>query len=75
MMFAGLTGIFSFLSLIALIGMTVLTVVSKILIPIINKAKDLGEEGKSMFKRMHLISVLLNMFTLILGLVFLGINI
>jgi hypothetical protein len=35
----------------------------------------LGEEGKSMFKRMHLISVLLNIFTLILGLVFLEINI
>ena len=75
MIFSGLTGIFNLLSLIALIGMTVLTVVSKILIPIINKAKDLGEEGKSMFKRMHLISVLLNIFTLILGLVFLGINI
>ena len=71
MMFAGLTGIFSFLSLIALIGMTVLTGVSKILIPIINKAKDLGEEGKSMFKKMQWRSVLLNIFTLILGLGFL----
>ena len=49
------------------ITMTLLTLISKILIPHINSARDCGESGKNKFKQLHLLSVILNVITLILG--------
>ena len=51
--------------------MTVLTILGRMSIPIINKARDTGDE--SAFKRYHLISVMMNVITLIIGVVVLGI--
>jgi len=46
------------------------TLVSLVLIPLINNARDAGEKGKIRFKKLHLLSVILNFITLILGILF-----
>ena len=53
-----------------LIVMIALTVTSKLMIPVINAARDMGEEGVSRFKKLHTMSVMLNVLTLIIGLIF-----
>ena len=55
----------------AIVAMTLLTVLGRMSIPIINSARDSGDEAG--FKKYHLISVLMNVLTLIIGLVILGI--
>tara|TARA_B100001564_G_C20074028_1_gene417541 strand:- start:5 stop:412 length:408 start_codon:yes stop_codon:yes gene_type:complete len=55
---------------ISIVSMTILSIISRIMIPAINNARDLGEEGKTKFNRLHTISVLLNVITLIIGLFF-----
>ena len=55
----------------AIVAMTLLTVLGRMSIPLINKARDSGDEAG--FKKYHLISVMMNVITLIIGLVILGI--
>ena len=55
----------------AIVAMTLLTVLGRMSIPVINSARDSGDEAG--FKKYHLISVLMNILTLIIGLVILGI--
>ena len=55
----------------AIITMTLLTVLGRMSIPIINNARDSGDEAG--FKKYHLISVIMNVITLIIGLAILGI--
>ena len=53
--------------------MTILTISGKLMIPVINNARDTANEKS--FKIYHLISVLMNVVTLIAGLILLGIYI
>ena len=53
--------------------MTILTISGKLMIPVINNARDTANE--KLFKTYHLISVLMNVVTLIVGLILLGIYI
>ena len=55
----------------AIAAMTLLTILGRRSIPVINSARDSGDEAG--FKKYHLISVLMNILTLIIGLVILGI--
>ena len=55
----------------AIVAMTLLTILGRMSIPIINNARDSGDEAG--FKKYHLISVMMNVVTLIIGLVILGI--
>jgi hypothetical protein len=56
--------------LYSIIAMTVLTILGRMSIPIINKARDTNNEQA--FKRYHLISVMMNVLTLVIGIVILG---
>mgnify|MGYP001201857083 CR=1 FL=1 len=59
-------------SLFAINGlMLAFTIIGKMMIPLINNARDLGESGEKKFKILHLISVILNVITLIIGIIFL----
>ena len=51
--------------------MTLLTVFGRMSIPVNNNARDSGDEAG--FKKYHLISVMMNVITLIIGIVILGI--
>ena len=53
-----------------LIAMMALTVTSKLMIPVINAARDMGEARASRFKKLHTMSVMLNVLTLVVGLIF-----
>ena len=53
--------------------MLVFTIIGKMMIPLINNARDLGASGEKKFKILHLISVILNVITLIIGIIFLTI--
>ena len=55
----------------AIAAMTILTILGRMSIPIINKARDTGDEAG--FKRYHLISVMMNVMTLIIGIIILGV--
>ena len=55
----------------AVVAMTLLTVLGRMSIPIINNARDSGDEAG--FKKYHLISVMMNVITLVIGLMILGI--
>ena len=57
--------------ILMLASMIILSIISLKLIPLINNSRDRGEEGKKTFDRLHLISVMLNVITLIIGLIFL----
>ena len=54
----------------SVMAMTVLTILGRMSIPIINNARDSGNEVS--FKRYHLISVMMNVLTLVIGIVILG---
>ena len=54
----------------SVLAMTLLTVLGRMSIPAINKARDSNDEKG--FKRYHLISVMMNVLTLIIGVVILG---
>ena len=56
--------------LYSIIAMTVLTILGRMSIPIINKARDTNNEQA--FKRYHLISVMMNELTLVIGIIILG---
>jgi hypothetical protein len=56
--------------LYSIIAMTVLTILGRMSIPIINKARDTHNEQA--FKRYHLISVMMNVITLVIGIIILG---
>ena len=49
--------------------MLAMFVISRLMIPAINKARDMGEVAKKKFNQLHLVSVLLNFLALIVGLV------
>jgi len=55
---------------IAIVSMTVLSIISRFMIPMINNARDLGEKGKQKFNRLHALSFSLNVITLVIGLFF-----
>ena len=55
----------------AIVAMTALTLLGRMSIPIINNARDSGDEAG--FKKYHLISVMMNVMTLVIGIVILGI--
>ncbi len=61
------------LLLIMIAIMTILTISGKLMIPIINNARDSSNEKS--FKTYHLISVLMNVVTLIIGVILIGIYI
>ena len=61
------------LLLIMIAIMTILTISGKLMIPIINNARDSSNEKS--FKTYHLISVLMNVVTLIFGVILIGIYI
>ena len=52
------------------IVMILLSIISRLMIPVINAARDMGVEGESRFKKLHTLSVFLNILTLIIGLIF-----
>ncbi len=54
----------------SVIAMTVLTILGRMSIPIINNARDSGNEAS--FKRYHLVSVAMNVLTLVIGIIILG---
>ena len=55
---------------IAKVSMTILSIISRFMIPMINNARDMGEKGKQKFNRLHALSVSLNVITLVIGLFF-----
>ena len=55
---------------IAIVSMTILSIISRFMIPIINNARDMGEKGKQKFNRLHALSVSLNVITLVIGVFF-----
>ena len=55
---------------IAIVSMTILSIISRLMIPMINNARDMGEKGKQKFNRLHALSVSLNVITLVIGLFF-----
>ena len=55
----------------AIAAMTLLTILGRMSIPVINNARDSGDEAG--FKKYHLISVMMNVLTLIIGLAILAI--
>ena len=57
--------------ILMLVSMIILSIISLKLIPLINNARDMGEEGKTTFDRLHLVSVVINVITLLIGLLFL----
>lgn len=52
------------------LAMILLSIISRLMIPVINAARDMGVEGESRFKKLHTLSVFLNILTLIIGLIF-----
>ncbi len=52
------------------VAMILLSIISRLMIPVINAARDMGVEGESRFKKLHTLSVFLNILTLIIGLIF-----
>ena len=56
--------------LYSIMAMTVLTILGRMSIPIINKARDTNNEQA--FKRYHLISVMMNVITLVIGIIIIG---
>ena len=56
--------------LYSIISVAVLTILGRMSIPIINKARDTNNEQA--FKRYHLISVMMNVLTLVIGIIILG---
>tara|TARA_B100000886_G_scaffold252217_1_gene178123 strand:+ start:1263 stop:1658 length:396 start_codon:yes stop_codon:yes gene_type:complete len=49
--------------------MLAMFVISRLMIPAINKTRDMGEAAKKKFNQLHLVSVILNFLALIVGLV------
>ena len=49
--------------------MLAMFVISRLMIPAVNKARDMGEAAKKKFNQLHLVSVILNFLALIVGLV------
>ena len=66
-----LIGAMNYQLILMLVSMIILSIISLKLIPLINNARDMGEEGKTVFDRLHLLSVILNVITLLVGLFFL----
>ena len=66
----GLSEALTVSNLVIIVLMLGCTLVSLVLIPLINNARDEGEAGKIRFKKLHLLSVILNFITLILGILF-----
>ena len=61
--------IIDLLELSMILAMLVTFVISRLMIPYINKARDMGESAKKKFDKLHLISVILNFLALIVGLI------
>ena len=55
---------------LAIVSMTILSIISRLMIPVINNARDMGEKAKKKFNRLHFVSVSLNVITLAIGLLF-----
>ena len=53
-----------------IVAMILLSIISRLMIPVINAARDMDVEGESRFKKLHTLSVFLNILTLIIGLIF-----
>ena len=53
-----------------IVAMILLSIISRLMIPVINAARDMGAEGESRFKKLHTLSVFLNIITLVIGLIF-----
>ncbi len=71
LIFNDLIGAMDYQLILMLVSMIILSIISLKMIPLINNARDLGEQGKPTFDRLHLVSVMLNVVTLLIGLVFL----
>ena len=53
-----------------IVAMILLSIISRLMIPVINAARDMGAQGESRFKKLHTLSVFLNILTLVIGLIF-----
>ena len=53
-----------------IVAMILLSIISRLMIPVINAARDMGAVGESRFKKLHTLSVFLNILTLVIGLIF-----
>tara|TARA_B100000575_G_scaffold109311_1_gene87043 strand:+ start:888 stop:1283 length:396 start_codon:yes stop_codon:yes gene_type:complete len=48
-------------------AMLLIYIISRLMIPAINNSRDAGEAAKKKFNRLHLLSVILNFVTLLIG--------
>ena len=55
------------LELSLILAILAMFIVSRLMIPSINKARDMGESAKKKFNQLHLLSVTLNFLALIIG--------
>ena len=60
---------FNLLELSMILTILAAFVISRLMIPSINKARDMGESAKKKFDRLHMFSVMLNFLALIVGLI------
>ena len=57
------------LELSLILAILAMFIVSRLMIPSINKARDMGESAKKKFNQLHLLSVTLNFLALIIGII------
>ena len=57
------------LELSLILAILAMFIVSRLMIPSINKARDMGESAKKKFNQLHLLSVILNFLALIIGII------
>ena len=60
---------FSPLELILILAILATFIVSRLMIPAINRARDMGESAKKKFDQLHLLSVILNFLALTIGII------
>ena len=60
---------FNLFELSMILAILAMFVISRLMIPSINKARDMGESAKKKFDRLHMFSVILNFLALIVGLI------
>ena len=57
------------LELSLILAILAMFIVSRLMIPSINKARDMGESAKKKFNQLHLLSVILNFLALSIGII------
>ena len=57
------------LELSLILAILAMFIASRLMIPAINRARDMGESAKKKFNQLHLLSVILNFLALIIGII------